>query len=144
MTGAHFELDLFTLFVVALGTAAVIRVLAGPSARARSVLVGLALGLCTAGAIATAAVLVCFASGTSMAVQEKLATAALLMGMVGGVLYASVWRAGGDGPSPPDDYPRGPDDPGGDHAYPWWPEFERQLRDYERGRAVRTPAGRLG
>ena len=24
-----------------------------------------------------------------------------------------------------------PDDPGGDHAYPWWPEFERELRDYE-------------
>jgi hypothetical protein len=56
------------------------------------------------------------------------------MAMVGGVLFVSVYRSEGDGP-PPDDGPGDPpDDPGGDYAYPWWPEFERELRDYERRR----------
>jgi MFS family permease len=27
---------------------------------------------------------------------------------------------------------------GGDDSPPWWPEFERELRDYERDRLVRT------
>ncbi len=79
--------------------------------------------------------LVCFATGTPMAVQEKIAAASLFMGMMGGILFASVYRSGGDGPLPPDDGPWDPpDDPGGDYAFPWWPEFERQLRDYERER----------
>ena len=89
--------------------------------------------------------LVCFASGTPMVVQEKIASAALFMAMVGGILFASVYRSGGDGPFPPDDDPcNSPDDPGGDHAYPWWPEFERELRDYEAARSSEPVWARRG
>ncbi len=45
--------------------------------------------------------LVCFATGVPMTVQEKIAAAALFMAMVGGILFASVYRSGGDGPFPP-------------------------------------------
>lgn len=68
------------------------------------------VGLCVGGALATAALLVCFAIGVPMAVREQIATVALLMGMLGGVLFASVYRGGGDGPFPPDDDPRDPPD----------------------------------
>jgi hypothetical protein len=55
-----------------------------------------------------------------MAVQEQIATVAILMGMLGGVLFASVYRSRGDEPPAPDDGPWDPtDDPGGDYAYPW-------------------------
>ena len=77
-----------------------------------------------------------------MVVQEKIATAGLLMTMVGGVLFLSVYRSEGDDPPPPDDERWDPpDDPGGDHAYPWWPKFERELRDYERARTEVAGAG---
>ncbi len=87
-------------------------------------------------ATAVAALHVCFLSGSALTLQEKLATVALFMALVGGLLYASVYRGeGDDGPSPPgDDSPEAPDDPRGDPAYPWWPDFERELRDYERQR----------
>ena len=77
-----------------------------------------------------------------IAVQEKIASAGLLMTMVGGVLFASVYVGRGDD-SPPADDERWdpPDDPGGDRAYPWWPEFERELRDYERARTEVAGAG---
>ncbi len=83
--------------------------------------------------------LTCFATGTPMTVQEKIATTALFMTMLGAILYASVYRGRGDDP-PDDDSGHPPDDdPGGDHAYPWWPEFERKLRDYERERGRERP-----
>lgn len=47
------------------------------------------------------------------------AGAALLLG--GAAEDEEDWREGGDDDSPP-----------------WWPEFERELRDYERDRLVRT------
>lgn len=123
------------IFLVAVGAAILIRVMAGSTSRSQSLLVGLALGLCVGGAIAVVALWVCFATGTPMTVQKKIATAALLMAMVGGILFVSVYRSGEDGPLPPDDGPSDPpDDPGGDYAFPWWPEFERELRDYERDR----------
>ncbi len=132
----YLDLGPLTLFLVALGAAFMIRGLAGSTARSQSLLVGLALWLCVGGAIAVLTLLVCFATGTPMTVQEKLATASLFMAMMGGILFASVYRGGGDGPPPPDDGPCDPPgDPGGDYAYPWWPEFERQLRDYERERS---------
>ncbi len=130
----YVSLEPLTLFVIALGAVVVIRVIAAATSRSRSLLEGLALCLCVGGAIAVVTLLVCFASGTPMTVQERIASASLLMTMVGGVLFASVYRSEGDGP-PPDDGPGDPpDDPGGDYAYPWWPEFERELRDYERRR----------
>ena len=131
----YVDLEPLTLFLVALGAALLIRVTAGSTPRSRSLLVGLALCLCVGGAVAVVTLLVCFATGTPMTVQEKIAAAAMFMSMVGGILFASVYRSGGDGPPPPDDGPFDPpDDPGGDDAYPWWPEFERELRDYERER----------
>lgn len=131
------DLEPLTLFVVALGAALLIRFIAGSTSRSNSRLVGLAVSLCVGGAIAVLTLLVCFATGVPMTVQEKIAAAALFMAMVGGILFASVYRSGGDGPFPPDDDPRGsPDGPGGDYAYPWWPEFERELRDYEREREL--------
>lgn len=85
--------------------------------------------------MAVLALHVCLATGAPMTVQDKIATAALFMAMVGGILFAIVYRSGGEGPLPPDDGPSDPpDDPGGDYAYPWWPEFERELREYERER----------
>ncbi len=131
------DLEPLTLFVVALGAALLIRFIAGSTSRSNSRLVGLAVSLCVGGAIAVLTLLVCFATGVPMTVQEKIAAAALFMAMVGGILFASVYRSGGDGPFPPDDDPGGsPDGPGGDYAYPWWPEFERELRDYEREREL--------
>jgi hypothetical protein len=128
----HLNLEPFKLFLVALGTVVAIRLTAGPISRSRPPLVRLALYLCVGGAIAALALPVCFAAETPMVVQEKIATAGLLMTMVGGVLFLSVYRSEGDDPPPPDDERWDlPDDPGGDHAYPWWPEFERELRDYE-------------
>ncbi len=132
-----------TLFLVALGAAFLIRVIAGSTARSQSLLVRLALCLCVGGAIAVLALHVCFVAGTPMTVQEKIAGAALFMAMVGGILFAIVYRGGGDGPIPPDDGPSDPpDDPGGDDAYPRWPEFERELRDYERNRERERPRER--
>jgi len=134
----HVDLEPFTLFLVALGTAFLIRWIA----QSQPLLVWLALRLCVGGALAVLTLLVCFASGTPMVVQEKIASAALFMAMVGGILFASVYRSGGDGPFPPDDDPcNSPDDPGGDHAYPWWPEFERELRDYEAARSSEPVVG---
>ncbi len=131
----YVDLAPLTLFLVALCAAFLIRAIAGSTSRSQSRLVGLALCLCVGGAIAVLTLLVCFATGTPMTVQEKIATAALFMSMLGGILYASVYRSGGDGPLPPEDGRCDPpEDPGGDYAYPWWPEFERQLRDYERER----------
>ena len=64
------------------------------------------------------------------------------MTMVGGVLFASVYLGEDDDPLPPDDGPWDlPDHPGGDRAYPWWPDFERELRDYERARTEVAGAG---
>jgi hypothetical protein len=132
---SYLDFEPLTLFLVALGAALLIRLIAGSTSRSQSLLVRLALCLCVGGAIAVLTLHVCFATGTPMTVQEKIATAALLMGMMGGILFASVYRSGGEGPPPPDDDPRDPPDgPGGDYAYPWWPEFERALRDYERER----------
>ena len=116
----HLDLEPFMLFLVALGTVVAIRLTAGPISRSRPLLVCLALCLCVGGAMAALALLLCFA---------KIAT------------------AGGDD-SPPADDERWdpPDDRGGDRAYPWWPDFERELRDYERahteaaGAGVRLPA----
>ncbi len=116
----HLDLEPFKLFLVALGTVVAVRFIAGPISRSRPLLVCLALCLCVGGAMAALALLLCFA---------KIAT------------------AGGDD-SPPADDERWdpPDDPGGDRAYPWWPDFERELRDYERahteaaGAGVRLPA----
>ncbi len=131
----YVDLEPLILFLVALGAVFLIRVIAGSTSRSQSLLVGLALCLCVGGAVAVLTLLVCFATGTPMTVQEKIASTALLMGMVGGILFASVYRSGGDGPLPPDDGPcHPPDHPGGDYAYPWWPEFERELREYERRR----------
>ena len=125
----HLDLEPFMLFLVALGTVVVIRLIAGPISRSRPLLVCLALCLCVGGAIAALALLL---NGTAMTVQEKIASAGLLMTTVGGVLFASVYVGRGDD-SPPADDERWdpPDDPGGDRAYPWWPDFERELRDYE-------------
>jgi len=138
----HLDLEPFMLFLVALGTVVVIRLIAGPISRSRPLLVCLALCLCVGGAIAVLALLLCFANGTAMTVQEKIASAGLLMTMVGGVLFASVYVGRGDD-SPPADDERWdpPDDRGGDHAYPWWPKFERELRDYERARTEVAGAG---
>ncbi len=126
----HLDLEPFMLFLVALGTVVVIRLIAGPISRSRPLLVCLALCLCVGGAIA------------ALALQEKIASAGLLMTMVGGVLFASVYVGRGDD-SPPADDERWdpPDDPGGDRAYPWWPDFERELRDYERARTEAAGAG---
>ena len=132
---SHLDLEPSGLFVVAVGVVVLINVIAGWTLWSQFLLVDVGVGLCVGGAIATAVLLVCFAIGVPMAVQEQIATAALLMGMAGGILFATVYRSGGDGPFPPDDDPRdSPDDPGGDNAYPWWPEFERELRDYEAAR----------
>ncbi len=139
----YVDLGPLTLFLIALGAALLIRFIAGSTPRSRSLLVGLALCLCVGGAVAVVTLLACFATGTPMTVQEKIATAAMFMSMVGGILFASVYRSGGDGPLPPDDGPCDrPDDPGGDDAYPWWPEFERELRDYERERGRGPPRER--
>ena len=138
----HLDLKPFMLFLVAVGTVVLIRFIAGATCRSRPVLVRLALCLCVGGAIAALALPVCFAAETPMVVEEKIATAGLLMTMVGGVLFASVYLGEDDDPLPPDDDPWDlPDDPGGDHAYPWWPEFERELRDYERARTEVAGAG---
>ena len=138
----HLDLEPFMLFLVAVGTVVLIRFIAGATCRSRPVLVRLALCLCVGGAIAVLALLLCFANGTAMTVQEKIASAGLLMTMVGGVLFASVYVGRGDD-SPPADDERWdpPDDRGGDHAYPWWPKFERELRDYERARTEVAGAG---
>ncbi len=142
---SHLDPGPLTLFLIALGAAVLIRVIAGSTPRSQSSLAWLALSLCVGGVTAVVALFICFATGTPMMVQDKIATAAMLLGMVGGLLFASVYISGGDNPPPPDDAPCDPpDDPGGDYTYPWWPEFERELRDYERGRAARTPAGHLG
>jgi len=128
------------VLVIALGAACLIRVIAGWTSRSQPQLVRLALCLCVGGAIAVLILLACFAIGTPMTVQQTIATTALFMSMLGGILFASVYRTGGDDPPPPDDgpWPRD-DDPGGDHAYPWWPEFERKLRDFERERSRERP-----
>ena len=131
---SHIVLEPLVVFVVALGAALLIRFVAGPTSRSQSHLVRLSVCLCVGGAIAVLTLLACFVSGTPMTVQEKIATTALFMTMLGAILYASVYLRGGD--DPPEESPGQPpdDDPGGDHAYPWWPEFERKLRDYERER----------
>ena len=129
---SHLDLEPFVLFLAAVGTVVAIRFIAGSTSRSRPVLVRLALCLCVGGAMAALALLLCCASGTAMTVQEKIATAGLLMTMVGGVLFLSVYRSEGDDLPPADDERWDPpDDPGGDRAYPWWPDFERELRDYE-------------
>lgn len=132
---SHLALEPLVLFLVALGAALLIRAAAGSAPEAQPLLARVALCLCVGGVVAVLTLLGCFATGTPIPVQEKLATAALLMAMVGGVLLATVYRSAGDGPPPPDGGPCDPpDDPGGDDAYPWWPGFERELREYERAR----------
>jgi hypothetical protein len=138
---SYVALEPLIVFLIALGAALLIRGIAGGTSRSQSRLVRLAVGLCIAGALAVLMLLACFAIGTPMTVQEKIAIAALLMSMLGGILFASVYRSEGDDPPPPDEGPGPPpdDDPGGDHAYPWWPEFERKLRDFERERERERP-----
>lgn len=130
----YLVLEPLLIFLIALGAAFLIRFIAGWPSRSQSLLVRLALGLCIGGAIAVLTLLACFAIGTPMTVQEKIAITALFMTMLGGILFASVYRSGGEDPPDDDPCPPSDDDPGGDHAYPWWPEFERQLRDFERER----------
>jgi hypothetical protein len=73
---------------------------------------------------------------------QSLALALLWVAAVLSITTYLVLRApgeggGGDGPEPPDDDPEPP----------WWPEFEREFRDYAQrarrpgGRKPRTPAG---
>jgi hypothetical protein len=127
-------LEPLIVFFIALGAALLIRHIAGPTSRSQSHLVRLSVCLCIGGALAVLTLLACFAIGTPMTVQERIATAALFMTMLGGILFVSVYIRGGDDPPEEDPGPPPDDDPGGDHAYPWWPEFERKLRDYERER----------
>lgn len=133
-------LEPLIVLVIALGAACLIRVIAGWTSRTQPQLVRLALCLCVGGAIAVLTLLACYAIGTPMTVQQTIATTALFISMLGGILFASVYRSGGDDPPPPDDDPCHPpdDDPGGD-SYPWWPEFERKLRDFERERSRERP-----
>jgi hypothetical protein len=142
---SHLDLEPSGLFVVAVAVVVLINVIAGWTLWSQFLLVDVGVGLCVGGAIATAALLVCFAIGVAMAVQEQIATVALLMGMVGGILFGSAYRSRGDEPPQPDDGPWDPtDDPGGDYAYPWWPEFERELRDYEAARSSEPVWARRG
>ena len=136
---AHLDFEPLTLGVVALGVAVAIRIAAGSTPRAEAVLVRLSVYLCGVGTAVVTALLVCFALGAApMTTQERIAAVALLMSLVGGILFALVYaRGGGEGGFGRDDEAPDPrDDPGGNEAHPWWPEFERELREYERERST--------
>ncbi len=129
---SYLELRPLTLALIATGVVVAIHLAHRSVSGAQPLLEWLALCLSAGGATLTMALLVCFATAAPIIAQEKIASAALLMGCVGGLLFASIYRRGGDGPPPPDDRPSGgPDEPGGDYAYPWWSDFERELRNYE-------------
>ncbi len=66
------DLEPFGLFVVAVGVVVLFHVIAGWTLWSQFLLVDVGVGLCLGGAIATAALLVCFAIGVPMAVPKRL------------------------------------------------------------------------